>query len=128
MAQSILPETRIMDFGSGVPPIENLVLLGKGGAATFTGVWIDIFGNAISRSFSVTIPQADGTNEPLRLTAMVNVPAPEGAAGVEGQLDATVYFVFCQPDRGDIVADFKANYTRYREQAAFTSGGFGRGS
>lgn len=128
MAKSLLPETRIVDNGSGVPVVANLFLLGKGGAATFTGVWTDIHGNAISKSFSVSIPVADGTNAPIRLTDKSAVEVPDDAAGVEGRLDAACYFVFVEPTRPEIVADFQANYSRYREVAAFTSGGFGRGS
>jgi len=94
--------------------LTDYLFLGVGGAVTVTGYFQDEYGVQKGVAFTYSVPQANGTNNPVTFATIFGAALPSTAEQVQFMLAASgaVYYSAGAAD-ATITADFKANYARY---------------
>ena len=94
--------------------LTDYLFLGVGGAVTVTGIFKNEYGTQVGVGFTYSVPQANGTNNPVTLATMYGAALPSTAEQMDLMVAASgaVYYSAGAADAG-ITADFKANYAKY---------------
>ncbi len=90
--------------------LKNYAFLGVGGSATVSGSFVALHGYTTGTSFTATVPQANGTNEPLRFADLYGSALPGDAVGFVGVVAGNSVYVSLNPNS---TSDLKTNYARY---------------
>lgn len=94
--------------------LSDYLFLGVGAAVTVTGYFQDEYGKQVGNAFTYSVPQADGTNNPVTFATIYAATLPSTAEQVQFMVAASgaVYYSAGAADAA-ITADFKANYAKY---------------
>lgn len=110
----------IVDIGGGAPALSWYWFLGQGGAATVSGFYVDINGNQVGNSFSLSVSVADGSNNPVQLTS---IPTEAVGALIRITTNAVYYSIW---NGESFLPDFETNYANYPQMAVTGNSGIGR--
>jgi hypothetical protein len=103
------PATSIVDIGCQSTAVANYFFLGAAAGQTVAGFFVDAFGNRTGASFSLSLNQANGTNDALSLPSI-----PSDAIGAIARFTATTYVDFTTGTSDD----FEDNYANYPQLGA----------
>ncbi|MCW5941702.1 MAG: hypothetical protein KIS66_05695 [Fimbriimonadaceae bacterium] len=112
------PSSGVVDVAAECADVAAYWFLGAAGTATATGFFVDRQGRRTGVAFSTSVPQANGSNDPVRLGTI-----PDDAVGAIVRFTGAVLFDIT---KDALAADFKTNYARYPQYPASTNVAVGR--
>lgn len=98
-------------------PMADYLFLGVSQAVTFSGIFVDATGAQVGNSFTASVPQGNGTNNPVSIATIAGISIPNNAVAVAAAINSNLYFSLAN-GQATPTADFKANYVNYPQKLA----------
>lgn len=116
------PTAGMVDVGAYVTDLWTYRFLGKGAASTVTGFFVNQHGHRISKIWTGSALQADGTNDPKSFADLAGIKElPNDAWGWIGTASVDLYFDTLHPSKW--ATDIDAFKTAYANSPYITAGG-----
>ena len=93
--------------------LSDYLFLGVGGAVVVTGIFKNEYGTQVGVGFTYSVPQANGTNNPVTLATMYAAALPSTAEQMDLMVAASGAIYYATSTDATVTADFKANYAKY---------------